>query len=519
MSSSGKVVRSDVIGDDPRNGAAIISHNGDIFWSSSGADSARTQWFLSSAGDDRNDGTSAKPLRTVAELNRRIGAEIGTITANITVTFLTSHEGGALVLDVALGCCVKILGTPTVVTGSMVATYTSQSSSTNRATLLTFQTIADVASVVGVRARTLSGLGATSNEVIWGTRADPYSLGAGTLECCPPTVDSMSLGVVNVYAGTSLDATTYLQFEALPEVTQLAITCRNSDGSVLNNPLGTYGDVAQVPSVYVASLHLQHCALATSRRDQSAMVVWGCEIDDLATNAPRAEVVSVLGCKLNAIHRAVASAQYGGCAVVLPTGSLLEELECSSRTSWSYSTWVGVGVTFSMGVHNFLTSGVFASPVHGVRVLDGATVHVNAFLGQGNASFGALVTRNGTVICDATSFSGCKITGASGDASFGLSGGVAVAWTAMPRALASGAGTGTLAAGDLVVAIASLPSDAIVQPTYKVPKSAPGILTVQSQTSSGFTVRSLDGTDSTSTVNWSWRSPKGGAGGYFLQQP
>lgn len=185
-----------------------------------------TDWHLDRVlGDDANDGSAAHPLKTGAELSRRLGPW-ARWSQSVTITVGVNGLADALTVKgdtVLAGVHVDIVGTPTqLADAGTVTAYTVMDHATPRGPTIKCTGIADWTPYVGKRLRVTSG--ANEGAILWVVKASPNGLGLDVARCTlayckndialsAPTFRSVVLAVGNPVVIESLPY--------VPAVTQL----------------------------------------------------------------------------------------------------------------------------------------------------------------------------------------------------------------------------------------------------------------------------------------------------------
>jgi hypothetical protein len=504
LSASGRLVKADDFAPSPIGGARLCAQtSGDVAWYPKIADVQRADWSLSVSGSDSNAGDSLHPLRTLAELNRRLGGRDHPINQNLTIQFLTDHEGGALEVVADPGVTVTVLGVAQVVGIAQVASWTGRSTASNQWDLLGLTGIADLSANVPKRLRVTSGT--HTDAVLWIDRVDPYSLGVGVAEVSHPVVPSQ-LTLSGVIFSTVLDLTDLVTIETLPVIDRLFISVVSGDSRQVINT----GNRQAIPRVVLHSVVCTSFGLSHTLQELRSVVAWGCRFVNWSVSSARG-AVEFQGCHFKCGQSEVSPATYLNCLLTSNDSNNVKD-SILRDSEFKETIFDGLSCIQEVGSIVLDTCGIFRG-ITALWVKRNAFALVTSPMGQGNSAYGMRVDRDAVVRNNTSTWTSWVLTGTSGDCQINST---TLTWaTHFPRAWFSGTGTGTLTTGNLVVSVPGMPTDAIVTVCYVIPKVGAGILGVTAQTASGFTVHSLDATDSTSTVNWSWRSPRAGAGGVF----
>lgn len=142
-------------------------------------------WHLDQVlGNDANDGSAAHPLKTGAELGRRLGPWARWLQS-VTVTVGVNGLADALTVKgdtVLAGVHVDIVGTPTqLADAGTVTAYTVMDHVTPRGPTIKCTGIADWTPYVGKRLRVTAG--ANQGAILWIVKANPNGLGLDVARC------------------------------------------------------------------------------------------------------------------------------------------------------------------------------------------------------------------------------------------------------------------------------------------------------------------------------------------------
>jgi hypothetical protein len=99
-------------------GRFLREFRGDPYWR------AQTAWFVDTAGNDENDGSSLAPVKTDAEIQRRWGLGIrARLTVPVTITYAQAPTGQTnLLFEIVTGGALTFIGTPTISKAGTVLT-------------------------------------------------------------------------------------------------------------------------------------------------------------------------------------------------------------------------------------------------------------------------------------------------------------------------------------------------------------------------------------------------------------
>lgn len=185
---------------------------------------AVADWYIDGTiGNDANNGTTAlTPLRTGAELSRRLGPYAiwsQSVTIHVLANGMTDPLVARGVMTVS-GSVLTIDGTPTVLATDSVAAYAGVNHATPTATQVTFTTAADVTAFAWRRIRCTAG--SQPGTICWIARSNPGGAGLNVARVSPPIrIDQTSLT-----AGTAASTFAFndtIVVESLPKVPAISV--------------------------------------------------------------------------------------------------------------------------------------------------------------------------------------------------------------------------------------------------------------------------------------------------------
>jgi hypothetical protein len=185
---------------------------------------AVTDWYLDgTTGSDSNDGTSAAtPLKTGAELQRRVGT-YAKWDHSVTIHVLANGINDPLILRGKLTTTnihVDVIGTPTVLASDTLTSYLALNHATPRATEIVGTTIADFTPYVGQRVRITSG--ANEGWTSWIAKANPNGVGVATARVSPGVALNTTSSSL-IFSNPVPVASDPFVVESLPPVKQVVI--------------------------------------------------------------------------------------------------------------------------------------------------------------------------------------------------------------------------------------------------------------------------------------------------------
>jgi hypothetical protein len=214
-------------GSDPvGNNDYVTKGAGDLaYWRSVNPNWLVTDWYIDGVtGDDTNSGmVIGAPIKTGAELLRRLGP-YAMWPQSVTVHVLANGMTDALVLRglmMVAGNHLDVVGTPTVLLSSTVATYAARNHATPVAHQLTVTALADVTPYQWRRLRLTTGV--NTGAVSWVACSNPAGVGFATARTSPWT--NLVVNSATAYrTGTVVPAPgDGLNIESLPFVPSISI--------------------------------------------------------------------------------------------------------------------------------------------------------------------------------------------------------------------------------------------------------------------------------------------------------
>jgi hypothetical protein len=462
---------------------------------------AVTDWYLDgTVGLDTNNGTTAlTPLRTGAELLRRLGP-YALWGQSVTVHVLANGMTDALVLHGELlvtGTHLDVIGTPTVLASDTVLTYTNLSHATPSATQLVPLALADWTPYVGSRVRF-----PTTDAVVWIGIAGPGGVGLNVAQTSrasrvdPTNVSSIfNTSAVNPAPGDAL------LVEQLPQVPAIDLdiagpmtvvaTAKYPVRQWLINSI----DCPQITVLGPASTTGQKCG------------VFGSKVGLVSAPSEKANALLLMekcGCR-------VVNADFSGSFSALNVGGYYfctlftadTQVPANNNFASTYGLWQGFTLFTLAGSTVSLTDNQLFDVPGAASIacyIQGNAGFVSNLSGARNAGFGLALRNN--VQMRATGTMNLQGTVSNGR----LAAAPAISLT-LPQLLQASdfAQRGTSAAmvaGTITVTVPWYDNvNQKVTATHAVFAGTPGILSVQQISTTQFTITSSSAID-TSTVNW-----------------
>jgi hypothetical protein len=233
-------------------------------------------WYIDPLlGNDENIGALATPLRTFAELDRRLS--VGPLRVNITVTVAAGAVVPTAELSVELaGHTCTIQGTATTVATGTVDAYTDRVHNVFPVApappILTDAGIIDFTPYEGMRLRITDGL--SVGAVTWLDLANPGGGGVTTCRCtrfgsAPAAGNSLPNAVAPA-------ATSAYVIEELPVIAGLSLTARTSPGMM---------SIFQPVTFVVRNLYIGNDVLTGSQLTVKVPAPWFFEVDGCRIDA------------------------------------------------------------------------------------------------------------------------------------------------------------------------------------------------------------------------------------------
>lgn len=243
---------------------------------------AVADWYIDgTTGNDANNGTtSGTPLRTGAELARRLGP-YALWGQSVTVHVLANGMTDGLVLRGAMlvaGTHLDVVGTATTLVSDTIGTYAALThgvypGTPATATRITGTAILDFTAYAFTRVRNTTA-GARLNTLTWISKPNPGGVGVATTEVSPPALlDTAFTGTNTVFASTFAPGDTFV-IESLPAVPALSI---DLDGPILHTA-GSQYDRRQyaIRDLSVDTLQVKASASAVNLKS----LIYGCVLDN-----------------------------------------------------------------------------------------------------------------------------------------------------------------------------------------------------------------------------------------------
>ncbi len=457
---------------------------------------AVTDWYLDgTVGNDANNGTTAlTPLRTGAELSRRLGYGAIQWSHSVTIHLLASIADGINLKYQLLttGLTVMIVGTATSVLSTTVATYTPAAG--NIPKRFTATGVADWntagpggTSLLGSRCRVTSG--AATGAIFWIAKIAPDGLGNDVARISNPVGRTQS-NLVPAAGNT-------FEVETLPSVAQLNIEC-------LGPTQPTY--VATPGNCIVDSIASGESEFRVQGYQATlAPMVWACAMTKRLTSSVLSEQqgLVVQGCKCS-IATVPSCLSFGNLYLpysgatslfndrfVTHNADLIQGIRCNYQAgfcSCSSTTYIMDSPTFGLTVGPRLQF-TMASPV----------------CGSGNASQGIELYPGGRIFYRVALPP--TLTGTLGDVLLRAPVGVTIPWSARPwnDGERQGHAVALVPGGPAIVAVPYMLTTQSIQVTHNTPAGvgAPGILYAADadRTNTQFGVRSSLAADA-GTFDW-----------------
>jgi hypothetical protein len=452
---------------------------------------AVTDWYLDgAAGNDANNGTTAlTPLRTGAELLRRLGTGRVQWTTSVIVHLLASiTDGIAIAYQLNTGGTgFRLVGTPTILLAGTVATYTAAAGNIPRR--MTAAGVADWTAYVGKRVRVLTGTGIGA--IFWIAKVAPDGLGNDVCRISTPTLSNQSQAVL-------APGDTFV-VEDLPSLAWLWLDGWGSVGTAFTFGTGTL----QIESVKSNETELRSYGFQTTL----APILWASELLKRVSSLPLTEQAGlvIMGCKL-AITTIPCALSFGNMYVPSASGTTLYNERFVATGS---DLFQGVRLNFQTGFINCSsTTYIMDSPAVGLVVGPRCVVATSsAISGSGNATFGVEFYPGARwtyrVALPPT------LTGTSGDISLRAPVSVTLPWSGIPwnDGARSGHAVPLVPGGAKVVTVPYMLTTQAILLTINTPSGvgSPGILTAPdaARTNTQFSVYSPHIAADAATFDWS----------------
>lgn len=467
---------------------------------------AVTDWYLDGlTGDDTNDGkTLATPLKTGAELSRRLGPQAAwdhNVTIHVGVggvPDLLSVVGDTLVPDVHI----DIIGTVTdQIDAGTIASITSMDHATPRSPTLSATNITDWSFYVGKRLRVTSGTNAGA--VTWVLKENPHALGINVArtgrfyKILNGPSDTTIISAVTPSVGDSI------VIETLPLVSSLNLQI----GGAVNPSISTLN-----PWNY-RQYSVQNIDIDSGSRDCSSdfllyrNVIFGCKIQAFTSvngnYAVSTNSSPITACLFYSIGGAANGVWAGGCFLASPGTNMTVANNASQSAKYYYC--VGQSVQFASGGDSFSNVQTFDCLAnYSAFSLRGFGLSFSNVSSAGNASYGVSLQNAVTLVASGT----INITGTVGNVRLNSSPTANLTTITLANLVPcpdfAWSGTATLVAGTVAVVVPYVNwTEQKITFGRANPLGITGDLSVPTatRTSTGFVINSSNVAD-VSTVDW-----------------
>lgn len=464
---------------------------------------AVTDWYIDgTTGSDTNNGiTALTPIKTGAELQRRLGS-YALWSQSVTVHVLANGMTDALILCGAMivaGTRLDVVGTPTELATSSVASYSAVSHATATASHLKAATVLDWSPYLWKRVRITSGTRAGA--VCWIAKSSPHGSGNDVARISPPCNINQTSTTTQLSSVVSPSAGDAIAIESLPYVPEITLQ--------LDGPIDNTAGVQWVRRQW--SIQNVDCPIlrtkTTSALVSSKNIVYGCRVssidNEFVGQTPFYNMVA--GCSIFGPAPSLNAAGISGLFVAQnclfgDNGLLILYAGAMNRyvSSLFQSCQLAGQLGSAMVCSNVQVFDVANASHGGLAPCDGVFTNVS---GRDNAGYGL-----GLLNCTLTRFTGtCNMQGSVANGAL-LSAPVvpfaALSDLLQPADYAKKGTTAAMTAGSITVTVPWYDNA-----TQKVTAShanfagTPGILSVQQISTTQFTITSSSALD-TSTVNW-----------------
>ncbi len=511
--TSGALANAEDYGDNPTPLAVWVTPDGVVVggpgaWQSLAAlvpqayaaNWAVADWYLDgTVGNDANNGTTAlTPLRTGAELMRRLGP-YALWGQSVTVHVLANGMTDALILKGAMlvaGTQLTAIGVPTQLVTDVVSAYSAVNHATPIATNLTGTAIADWTPYVNTRVRVTAG--PREGVVSWVATASPAGVGLNVARITVPVrrdlVSTSFPTITDVMAvGDSI------ALETLPTIPSISIVV---DGPML----ATAGPAHLRGLVRVESLASQQIQItSTDQLQRGRLFFFGCRCASVLLGAQSTTIQrwnQITGCLLsiddpNLVGTLNTCGVFANCLMGGATRSFIvsafsEFADCLFQNCrWVGSTANAPVLAFNIQVFDVASAASACSLTYG---------NVQNLSGSGNAGLGIAANNNTYCVYRGTINLQGAITNAQLSSAPTIN--LTLPQFLQPSDYAQDGITPAMVAGTTTVTVPWYDNaNQRVQATHAVFGGTPGILSVQQISTTQFTITSSNVLD-TSTVNW-----------------
>lgn len=463
-----------------------------------------TDWYLDgTTGNDANDGTSAAtPLRTGAELARRLGP-YALWPQSVTVHVLANGMTDGLVLRGSMlvaGSHLDVVGTPTQLVTGTIASYLALSHAAPNGTQITSAAVADWTPLVNQRIRIVGG--ARDGTVFWALAANPNGVGVDTVRTTRPLRIDQASTTNNVAQITPIvgDA---IAVESLPFVPAIMLD--------IDGPIDTSAGVqyarrqVMISDLWVDSLQVKGAAGLASTKQ----IVFGLRLQIWASppasqtsqTTVNATLLANTDASTNGVYRMTGVFQ--NCGFVSTVGTTNKSLTASIPSTFLSCTFQGMryrldGVPCGCYLSNCQ---IFDYQGGANAAFDATAVFVSNLSGNGNAGYGIELYNNYSLGI----FGTWNLQGALGDVRLASIPALTLTIAqSLPTSDFTRKGTATLVGGTVTVVVPWWdPTIQTLTIGRNTPLGAIGDLSVPaaSRTNTQFVINSANAGD-VSTVDW-----------------
>jgi hypothetical protein len=466
-------------------------------------------WYVSSSGNDENDGyTSITPIKTTNEIRRRWGGGRAKLSNSVTIYQLTSLTD-PMVFDVEFTLprlTLSIIATPTSSTTDTIASWIPLTHGvypgTPAAPSILTLTTNNTSTMSGTRLRFPTGT--TDAYSSFGTSNPTWGgSGAKTCSCTVPRSASGASGVLAPSLYVPI-AGHQVFIETLPTIPSLCI-------NIIGDSLGS--DLSNITqSLYLNGLHVTD--VASIETHGSLWTAVGCEFDqDIDFRNSQNALGGTVACRMAAI--ATTSISHYSPYVSSPATHALElQLSPGGRTYWWDILSEGSKLEIFAGQYFVVDSiQVFGATTNGLYLANNASLNIQTGLsaagglsGSGNTEAGMRIYTGAKLTYDANVILNLRGAGSAPDVIVRTNVATNYSWAQLANGYNDGvwAGTTTLVAGTKTITVPFIPSNSIIGFNRNTPVGIIGDISVPSgsRTTTQFVINS-DSSGDTSTIDWS----------------
>lgn len=460
----------------------------------------QASWYVNAvSGNDENPGTEALPVRTTDEIQRRWGVD-PRLQGPVTITLVQPPTTISLRWFRANASAIVVLqGVPTTLLETTLSAVSPIVAATNHWLSVEGTDIADWTPWLNKRIRFPD----RENAIAWVAKTNPEGLGLNVARLSSPFKESNVFSIAARYVPVVGDR---ILVEEIPTIQDLVLIV---DGHTQQSPTTTN------MAVRIESLRVSrqgYCKLPPNGGYD--MLVRGCDLTYWQETL-NANTSMYWDCRIRASK--LSPGWFYGC-LISDIATRIFTNGLSRGDCYFYATLFETSLSVN-GAVALYDCGFFDCVEDALYIEEFARVNQGGYLiGRDNSKYGIWIRFPSQLFYGGGS-STRYLTGASGDIFVYNLG--PFPYSSVPFYFGHGSGKATLVAGEVIVSIPNLRSDASIVVTRRTPGGVIGDLSVPDATrlnlgtpTAQVKIVSSSATD-TSTVDYMWESPWGGTGGIY----